>query len=154
MSYQTSSKRSSPSWLLIGARKLVFFWHQSEARTGATVWNWSGKTLSPGALLAVLYFSFVPYFSTCLNFPSPPLSAPGSPRMGKIGSTEAHRYDLQLMSMAQPNYKTSLSLNLTIRLHYHHVITICLAFYFKTVSLIELMGLLDTRRSWGGGYSL
>ena len=38
------------------------FWHQSEARTAATVWNWSGKTLSPGALLAVLYFSSVPYF--------------------------------------------------------------------------------------------
>ena len=37
--------------------KLVFFWHQSEARTATTVWNWSGKTLSPGALLAVLYFS-------------------------------------------------------------------------------------------------
>ena len=34
-----------------------FFWHQSEARTAATVWNWSGKTLSPGALLAILYFS-------------------------------------------------------------------------------------------------
>ena len=33
------------------------FWHQSEGRTAATVWNWSGKTLSPGALLAVLYFS-------------------------------------------------------------------------------------------------
>ena len=30
MSYQTSSKRSPPFWLLIGARKLVFFWHQSE----------------------------------------------------------------------------------------------------------------------------
>ena len=28
MSYQTSSKRSPPFWLLIGARKLVFFWHQ------------------------------------------------------------------------------------------------------------------------------
>ena len=28
-----------------------------EARTAATVRNWSGKTLSPGALLAVLYFS-------------------------------------------------------------------------------------------------
>ena len=54
---------------------------QSEARTAATVWNWSGKTLSPGALLAVLYFSFVPYFSACLDFPSHPLSAPGSPRM-------------------------------------------------------------------------
>ena len=39
------------------ARKLVFFWHKSEARTAATVWNWSGKTLSPGALLAVHYFS-------------------------------------------------------------------------------------------------
>ena len=37
MSYQTSSKRSPPFCLLIGARKLVFFWHQSEARTAATV---------------------------------------------------------------------------------------------------------------------
>ena len=118
MSYQTSSKRSLPFWLLIGARKLghdpfnqnsnrsdrenwstskggpvfsklfrldrtdplsfgpkfseilvewiaplVFFWHQSEARKAATIWNWSGKTLSPGALLAVLYFSL------CLTFP-------------------------------------------------------------------------------------
>ena len=67
MSYQASSKRSPPFWLLIGARKTqvfsVFFWHQSEARTAATVWNWPGKTLSPGALLAVLYFS------SCLIFP-------------------------------------------------------------------------------------
>ena len=56
---------------------VVFFWHQSEARTAATVWNWSGKTLSPGALLAVLYFSsFHIYFSARLDFPSPPLSAP------------------------------------------------------------------------------
>ena len=52
-----SSKRSPPLWLLIGARKKQVFWHQSEARTVATVWNWSGKILSPGALLAVLYFS-------------------------------------------------------------------------------------------------
>ena len=51
MSYQTSSKRSPPSWLLIGARRLLCFSAQSEARTAATVWNWSGKTLSPGALL-------------------------------------------------------------------------------------------------------
>ena len=28
-----------------------------------------------------LYFSFVPHFSACLDFPSPPPSAPGSPRM-------------------------------------------------------------------------
>ena len=42
MSYQTSSKRSSPFWLLIGARKLLCFSAQSEARTAATVWKWSG----------------------------------------------------------------------------------------------------------------
>ena len=35
------------------------------------------------ALLAVLYFSsFHIYFSARLDFPSPPLSAPWSPRMG------------------------------------------------------------------------
>ena len=65
MSYQTSSKRSPPFWLLIGARKLLCFSAQSEGRTAATVWNLSGKTLSPGALLAVLYFSschiFLPF---------------------------------------------------------------------------------------------
>ena len=37
-------------------------------------------TLFPGALMAVLYFSFVLYFPACLDFLSPPLSAPGSPR--------------------------------------------------------------------------
>ena len=47
----------------------------------ATVWNWSGKTLSPGTLLAVLYFFFVQYFSPRLDFPSPPLSAPESLRI-------------------------------------------------------------------------
>ena len=82
MSYQSSSKRSPPFWLLISARKTQVFWHQSEARTAAAVWNWSGKTLSPGALLAVPYFSsFHIYLSARLDFPSPPLSAPGSPRM-------------------------------------------------------------------------
>ena len=82
MSYQTSSKRSPPFWLLIGTRKLVFFWHQSEARTAVTVWNWSGKTLSPGALLAVLYFSSFHIFFRPFRLSSSPLSAPGSPRMG------------------------------------------------------------------------
>ena len=57
LSYQTSSKRSPPFWLPIGTRKRLCFSVQSEGRTAATVWNWSDKTLSPGALLAVLYFS-------------------------------------------------------------------------------------------------
>ena len=39
MSYQTSSKWSPPFWLLIGARKTQVFWHQSETRTAATIWN-------------------------------------------------------------------------------------------------------------------
>ena len=37
MSYQTSSKRSPPFWLLIGARKLLCFSAQSEGITAATV---------------------------------------------------------------------------------------------------------------------
>ena len=57
MSYQTSSKRSPRFWLPIGARKRLCFSAQSEGRTAATVWNWSGKILAPGALVAVLYFS-------------------------------------------------------------------------------------------------
>ena len=62
MSYQTSSKRSPPFCLLIGQKNTTVFWHQSEVRMAATVWNWSGKTLSPGALLAVLYFSLCHIF--------------------------------------------------------------------------------------------
>ena len=82
MSYQTSSKRSLPFCLLIGARKLLCFSAQSEGRMAATVWNWSGKTLSPrGSFRRSLLF-FMPYFSARLDFPLPPLSAPGSPRMG------------------------------------------------------------------------
>ena len=59
MSYQTSSKRSPPFWLLIDARKLLCFSAQSEGR--------------------------MPYFSARLDFPSPQLSAPGSPRMSTAG---------------------------------------------------------------------
>ena len=63
MSYQTSSKRSPPFCLLIGQKNTKVFWHQSEARTTATVCNWSGKTLSPGALLAVPFFFLRAIFS-------------------------------------------------------------------------------------------
>ena len=37
MSYHISSKRSPPFWLLIGQKNTNVFWHQSEARTVATV---------------------------------------------------------------------------------------------------------------------
>ena len=52
-----------------GARKLLCFSAQSEARMAATVWNWSGKTLSPGALLVVLYFSSCHIFPRVETFP-------------------------------------------------------------------------------------
>ena len=85
MSYQTSSKLSAPFWVLIGARKHLCFSAQSGGRTAATVWNWSGKTLSPGALFVVLYFSSCHIFPPVLTFPRPhyiiTLSASGSPRM-------------------------------------------------------------------------
>ena len=98
MSYQTSSKRSPLFWLLIGARKTQVFWHVSEARPAATIWNWTGKTLSLGALLTVLYFSlFYIYFSARLDFPAPPLSAPGSPRM-TTGKTTKYCEDFKKMS--------------------------------------------------------
>ena len=72
MSYQTSSKRSPPFWLLIGARKTQVFWHQSEARMMTVmVWNWFGETLSPGALLAILYFSSCFFFPPVYTFPRP-----------------------------------------------------------------------------------
>ena len=64
-SYQTSSKRSPPFLLLIGQKNTKVFWHQSEARTAVTVWNWSGKTCPQGLfspfftfLRAIFFHSF------------------------------------------------------------------------------------------------
>ena len=71
MSYQTSSKWSPPFGLLIGQKNTKVFWHQSEVRTAVTVWNWSGNTLTPGALLAVLYFSSCHIFLPVQTFPRP-----------------------------------------------------------------------------------
>ena len=45
MSYQTSSKRSPPFWLLSGQKNTKVFWHQSEARTAATVWKYRLATI-------------------------------------------------------------------------------------------------------------
>ena len=39
--------------------------------TAATVWNWYGKTLSPGALLTVLHFSSCHIFPPVQTFPRP-----------------------------------------------------------------------------------
>ena len=73
-------QRSPPFWRLIGARKLVFFWHQSEARTAATVGT--GLVIHCPQGLFSPFFTFLrANFSARLDFPASPLSAPGSPRM-------------------------------------------------------------------------
>ena len=60
---------STKRWQVVGMAPI-------RSQNGGDRWNWSGKTLSPRALLAVLYFSLFHIY------PSPPLSAAGSPRMG------------------------------------------------------------------------
>ena len=94
--YISHSRRPRGFWLLIGGRKTQVFWYQSEARTAATVWNWSGKTLSPGALLAVLYFSSCHIFPPVQAFPRPhylPLGLRGCIFLGEkvIFITTKHR---------------------------------------------------------------
>ena len=84
--FQTVAAILASDW----CQKTCVFLAPIRSQNGGDRWNWSGKTLSPGALLAVLYFSFVPYFSACLDFPSPPLSAHGSPRMMEITVSETH----------------------------------------------------------------
>ena len=87
--YSFDLRKGEDKYVTTLTSSFMFFWHQSEARPAATVWSWSGKTLSPGALLAVLYFSsFHIYFSARLDFPSSPLSALVSPRMGFKPFTE------------------------------------------------------------------
>ena len=102
MSYQTSSKQLPPFCLLIGQKSTKVFWHQSEVRTAATDWNWSGKTLSLRGLSRRSLLFFVPYFSARLDFPSPPLSP-----LGLWGCV----YDLEMKTPEQNNFKTSYKEN-------------------------------------------
>ena len=76
MSYQTSSKRSPPFWLLIGQKNTKVFWHQSEARTAATVWNWSGKTFSQGIFSPFFTFLLRAIFSRSFRLSLAPTICP------------------------------------------------------------------------------
>ena len=51
---QKSRFDSLACYSLIWQKNTEVFWHQSEAITAATVWNWSGKKLSSGHLPPVL----------------------------------------------------------------------------------------------------
>ena len=62
MSYQTSSKRLPPFCVLIGQKNTKVFWHQSEGRTAATVWNWFGDSVS-----RLLFFCFTSSVSGTQN---------------------------------------------------------------------------------------
>ena len=63
MSCQTSSRLSPPFWLLIGARKTQVFWHQSEARTAATVLELVWWDIVPWGSSRCSLLFIVPYFS-------------------------------------------------------------------------------------------
>ena len=64
------------------AEKHKRFSAQSEGRTGGERLElvWYKDIVLRGSSRRSLQF-FLPYFSASLEFPSPPLSAPGSPRM-------------------------------------------------------------------------
>ena len=164
MSYQTSSKRSPPFCLLIGARKLVFFWHQSEDRTASTVWNWSGKTLSPGALLTVLYFSLSHIFLPVQTLPRP-LYVPLGLR-GWYFSFCHRRYKIFMLFFQQRNVSSVFYLSLQISITLYLIELCWPAAYFlffsvflwpynniyyskfvdMTIIVIDLSLMLQTRR--------
>ena len=70
---------------MIGQKNTKVFWHQSEARTGLTVWNWSVKTLSPGALLFVLDVSY--FFSPVFRLFLAPTNCPWVSEDGSFHGT-------------------------------------------------------------------
>ena len=69
----------------LNGRKNIYGTKKSKEQREEPLGTMSYQTSSKwsGALLAVLYFSsiFMPHFSARLDFPSSPLSTPGSPRM-------------------------------------------------------------------------
>ena len=67
---------------MIGQKKAKVFWHQLEARITPTVLKWSVKTLSPGSYSRSWLFFAQFFFLARLDLFPPPLTAPGSPRMG------------------------------------------------------------------------
>ena len=70
MSYQTSSKRLPLFWLLIGARKLVFFWHQSDGRNPGDSLKFNDQYQRDQQYHRQLKH---PYWSIAFNFHTSPL---------------------------------------------------------------------------------
>ena len=69
-----------PLWLLIGVRKRLCFLPNQKAERRRPFGTGLVRHWPQGLFRRSLLF-FVPYFSARLDFPSPPLSAPGSLRM-------------------------------------------------------------------------
>jgi len=74
------------------AEKKVF-WHQSEARATPTAWNWSVKTLSPGALSLVLDVSSPEFFSCPFRVFPAPTNCPWVSEDGQISKRSEARFD-------------------------------------------------------------
>ena len=90
---------------------------ESEARAAPTVWNWSVKTLSPGALSLVLDFFSSEFSLARLDFIPPPLNAPGSSRMDiprKIPKNSACHYPISVSQICAPLTNHNILLNRAI----------------------------------------
>ena len=83
--------------LWLGTKKTKVLWHQSEARATAAVWNWSVKTLSEGALLAVLDFSSPEFFSRPFRLFPAPTNCPWVSEDGTVINVQA---DTRLKSLS------------------------------------------------------
>ena len=100
VSYQTSSKRLPPFWLLIGARKTQFSGTNQKPERRRPFGTGLVRHCPQGLFLLFFTFLRAIYFSAHLDFPSPPFSAPGSLRMLLVGQrkTTVQIYQLILKS--------------------------------------------------------
>ena len=90
--------------LLIGQKNTKVFWHQSEARTAATVWNWSGKTFSQGI--------FSPFFTFFRAIFSRPFRLSLAPTICPWVSEDVYLLLSQWIPVLAPSYSLPLQVRI------------------------------------------
>ena len=150
MSYQTGSKRSPPFWLLIGARKHKFSGTNQKPERRRPFGTGLVRHCPQGSSRRSLLF-FVPYFSARLDFPSSPLSAPGSPRMVKYlfmaktksflgGTRREPRTHTEISSPSSSAYHSNIKeFYFPIRFTRHDFIALCLAILIPVTCIVLTM---------------
>ena len=98
--FGNSNQENGPTFLAFPFFLGIFQWDEPTKRVPFTdkleipevLTKWKASIVPRGSSRRSLLF-FVPYFSARLDFPSPPLSAPGSPRMrtNKVTAETMHK---------------------------------------------------------------